>query len=385
MTIHQVQGLDATPVLERKREAKEQVLPRVWALLGHRAGENTQIRALAEALEWPFELKRVSYRKVGFVPNLLRRATVAGVRRSQVSNLAPPWPDLVISSGLRNEPITRWIKRQSGGRTKVVHLGRTWAPLDRFDLVITTPQYRLPERDNVLQNQMTLHRVTPARLVAEALKWRNRFRHLPKPYVAVLVGGNSGPFTFGVRAARRLARQASEMAGAMGGSVLVTTSARTSPRAADVLQNALEVPAFVFRWMGSGRENPYFAYLALSHSLIVTGDSIAMLSEASATGKPVYIFDLGVGARSMRGSSSADEDAEGNDLQLKPFFYRQMMRFGPRRLSRDITLVHRQLVASGRATWLGEGPSEVDRSVRLENDVDRAVRRVRELMGRLGS
>src|SRR2546430_3147380 len=43
-----------------------------------------------------------------------------------------------------------------------------------------------------------------------------------------------------------------------------------------------------------------FGYLALADSIIVTGDSISMLTEACVTRKPVYIFDFGEGPTTMR-------------------------------------------------------------------------------------
>jgi mitochondrial fission protein ELM1 len=44
-------------------------------------------------------------------------------------------------------------------------------------------------------------------------------------------------------------------------------------------------------WDGFG-ENPYFAFLALADAFLVTADSVSMISEAAATGKPVHILDL---------------------------------------------------------------------------------------------
>ena len=50
-----------------------------------------------------------------------------------------------------------------------------------LDLVITTPQYRLPDRADVLQNLGTLHRVTPGSLDAARAAWQPRFAELPRP------------------------------------------------------------------------------------------------------------------------------------------------------------------------------------------------------------
>ncbi|MGH6927378.1 MAG: ELM1/GtrOC1 family putative glycosyltransferase, partial [Dongiaceae bacterium] len=124
--------------------------PKVWILLADRAGGNGQLVSLAKALGWPHERKAIAYNWLNRCPNIMLGATLATVRQSAADRLQPPWPELVIGASRRSVPVARWIRQQSGGRTKLVHLLHAMAPLDLFDLVITTPQYRLPERSNVL-------------------------------------------------------------------------------------------------------------------------------------------------------------------------------------------------------------------------------------------
>ena len=353
-------------------------VPSVWIVTGYRAGERVQIMALAEALGWPYQVKDLDYRQVASTLSLFRTRSRLGINRTGSAKLKPPWPDVVISAGMRNEPVCRWIRAQSGGRTRIVHIGRPWVSLEQLDLVITTPQYRLPDRANVLQNALTMHGVTPARLQAEADRWAPRFTGLPRPWMAVIVGGNSGPFTLGRKAARRLAAEASEFAMARGGSLLVSTSARTAPAAMQELSRRIQVPVHLYNWQQDDLDNPYYGYLALADEFIVTADSISMLSEACATGKPVHMFDLGTGAAAMRPQA----EAGGNDLRLSGLLYRALMRWGPQRLSRDITLVHERLLREGRVTWLGEpGPAAATPGLQ---DVDRAVARVKALFDDAG-
>lgn len=366
-------------------------VPRVWALLGHKAGDNSQVLALAEALGWPFEEKRFVYKPYELATNLILGITMAGVEREKSSSLGAPWPDLIISAGRRNEPICRWIQKQAAPhRVRLVHVGRPWAKIEKFDLIVTTPQYRLPIRPNVLHNKTPLHRINTRRLDDDAAVWALRLADLPKPHIAVMIGGNSGPFSFDRAAAERLARQASHMARARGGSLLVSTSARTPQPAIDAFVNTVSCPAHIYRWSRGATDNPYFAFLGLAESIIVTGDSMSMLAEACATHKRVYIFDLGEGRYAMRESVAA---ASRGAPRLRPwwkgwekarwnaYWYRQMMRFGPQRLSRDIRIVHRHLVDSGLAVWLGD---EFPREKPLPSlqCVSRAAARVRALFDR---
>ncbi len=346
-------------------------MPVIWLLDAYRAGERGQVRALVNNLGWPCETKVLDYRQAVFTPHLFGAASLRGITRESAQQLAPPWPDAVVTCGVRNEPVARWIREQSGGRTRYVHVGRPWAALDSFDLVVTTPQYRVPDHSHVLNNLLTLHGITAQRLDAARLEWARIFAELPRPLFAVIVGGDSGPFTFGPKAATRLGRDASRLVRAQGGSLLVTTSARTRPEAAAALEGALTAPNFFHPWRAQDQNNPYLGMLAWADRLIVTADSIAMLSEACATGKPVKMFDLG-GMR--RGEASMPRD-----FRLGGSLYGALLRWGWKPLTRDITLVHEQLTRAGFATWLDENLSSA--RVPAESDMQRAVAAVRALLG----
>jgi len=354
--------------------------PRVWLLTAYRAGDNTQVLALGEALGWPFEQKRFVYVRWESLVNWPFSSTLAGVDLTRSSPLGSPWPDLVITAGRRNEPIARWIRRSADRRVRLVHVGRPWARPSRWDLIVTTPQYRVPDAPNVLQNEAPLHRVTPERLAKEAAAWLPRFGALPRPLIAVLAGGNSGPYPFDARSGWRLGRRASALARDLGGSLLVTTSARTLPETVEALIAAIDVPNYLYRWTPDAADNPYFGFLAAADRIVVTADSVSMMAEACATGRPVLLYDTGEGVTSMRGEGSHGAGSGWNLLdrnQRKAFIYHQTMRLGPRRLTRDIRIVQRRLVESGRVSWLGdELPKGAPPPLR---DLEHAVARVRAL------
>ena len=365
--------------------------PRVWIVDAYRAGERTQLRALAAGLGWPCEIKTLRYRKFEMRTTLLRGRDLRGVDRPASDALAPPWPDLVLSMGMRNEPVARWIRDQSGGRAKIVHLGRLWSDPAHFDLVITTPQYRVPERDNVLRNTLPLHGVGPERLAEAAALWAPRLARLPRPYLTVNIGGSSGPYAFGRHAAHRLVRDAVALARTQGASLLVSSSARTPSAAIDAFAAQREVPMELYRWRAGDPDNPYQGFLALADEVIVTADSISMLSEACGTAKPVHMFDTGAGRLSMRhdmlaaagnrdaARAAARADTDRPDIAPGALAYRALMRWGWQHLSRDISRIHLRLVQSGRMGWLGDPPAT--EAAPPPSDLARAVARIEELTG----
>lgn len=343
--------------------------------------------ALAHALGWPFVVNETKFRWHELYFALRGQATLAGFDRRRSSPLEPPWPDLVIMAGRQNETPAKWIRKQSGGRTRIVVIGRNWTPPAELDLVVTTPQFRLPAHPHVLQNDFPLHRVTAERLSEAAQRWRSRLSGLPHPWIALIVGGSSGPYVFSTETARRLGREASAFARAHGGSLLVTTSPRTGRRAMNALDAAIDVPHRFYRWRPSDPDNPYLGYLALADRFIVTADSLSMLAEACETGRPVFLFEFGNGPAAMHGPRSRDPRlrqwwrwSQLMDQGVLGLHYAFAIGLPAWRLnrSRDIRLAQDRFVALGRARWLGASEPQPWQPAPLE-DLDRAVARVKAL------
>jgi mitochondrial fission protein ELM1 len=363
--------------------------PVVWVLKCHRAGDHAQSLALARALGWPFQVKVTTFHWYELFFALAGRSTLVGLDRRRSSPLTPPWPDLIILAGRQNETPAKWIRKQSGGRTRIVVIGRYWTPPEDLDFVVTTPQFRLPPHPKVLHNSFPLHLATKQRLEAAAANAAPRLRGLKRPYLTLLVGGSSGPYIFSREAADRLGREASQLARGLGASLLITTSARTSRAATKALKNAIDVPCEFYRWRPNDPNNPYLGFLALADRIIVTGDSMSMLAEACSTERPVHIFEFGGGPAAMRGPRSSDKRvcqwwrwSQLRDHGIRGLPYAWAIGLPPWRLnrSRDIRLVQDRFIASGRANWLRDGRDDQIRPAPLD-DLDRATAAVRKLMG----
>jgi mitochondrial fission protein ELM1 len=262
--------------------------PNVWILEGHRLGDALQLRRIADAIRWPYARLSMEYNPLHMLPGFLLGASVASVRNADV--LAPPWPDLVIASGKRSSGIARWIKRQSGGRTRIVNVGRPWARLDAFDLIVTTPQYQLPARPNTLHLSLPITSRRMTELTSEEVS--KRYANLPRPRIAVLVGGNSTSCRLDTRTAASLGGTANELARERGGSLLISGSPRTPADAFRALLDAVTVPNQAWEFGRTEGDNPYLEFLAAADEIIVTGDSVSMLADALATGRAVRVFPL---------------------------------------------------------------------------------------------
>ena len=367
--------------------------PSVWVFKCHRAGDHAQSIALADALGWPYVVKEMKFLPHELYYALRGKGTLAGIDRRRSSPLQPPWPDLIIMAGRQNETPAKWVRDQSGGHTRIVVIGRYWTPAAELDLVVTPPQFRLREHPHVLVNDFPLHQVTRDKLDEAARVWRPRLADLPHPWIALVVGGSSGPYVFSRETARRLGREASAFARTHGGSLLVTTSPRTSRGAMEALDRAIEVPHKFYRWRPSDPENPYLGYLALADRFIVTADSLSMLAEACASGRPVFMFEFGGGPAAMHGPRARDPRirqwwrwSQLKDQGLLGLHYALAIGLPPWRInrSRDIRLAQDRFVSLDRARWLGQDDPRPWHPAPLQ-DLDRAVARVYALLGRSGS
>ncbi len=339
--------------------------PRVWILFGKGTGGNGQMQSLADALGWPYEIKQLRHNALNLIPNVLLGATSATLDRKESSPLEPPWPDLVIAASRRAAPVAQWIRKQSGGRTKLVHLLHVQAPLGRFDLIVTMPQYRLPERDNILHVTGVLNRHDPDAIRAAAAAWEPRLAHLPRPWTAVLAGGNSSAYLLDEKTAADLGARAAAQVKARGGSLLVTTSPRTPPEAGAALAGAAgDVPSYVYQWKkDDAANNPYKGFLALADDFVVTIDSASLLVEASATGRPVAVFEW-----PRRGGAATAKKAS--------WFWKTGVALGLFKPARDFDAYFAEMRRRGLAFRFGDAPPANREPL---DDMERTVARVRAL------
>ena len=265
-----------------------------WIVSDGKAGMESQCLGLAETLGVEPAVKRIQVRKPWrWLPPSLMPAPLSALG-SGGDRLTPPWPDLLIASGRLAVAPAIAVRRASGGRTFCVQLQDPTVNAAKFDLVATPRHDRLTGA-NVISTLGAMHRITAARLAAEARRAPPCLAALPRPLVSVLLGGDNRAYRFTPAAAQALGHGLACLARNEGAGLAVTPSRRTGAHVVEAIRRALDgLPAVI--WDGTG-DNPYFGFLAHADALVVTGDSVNMVSEAAATGKPVFVVELEGGSR----------------------------------------------------------------------------------------
>jgi mitochondrial fission protein ELM1 len=313
------------------------------------------VQVLADALGWPCEVRQVFPKpewvlgKPSFAPGL------GHLDLERSARLEPPWPDLIVTIGRRPSMAALWVQDRSGGRTRIVLVGRPKRWAERFALIVAPSQFRIPPRDNLVQLALPLMRVDPAKVAAAGETWRPRLAGMKRPLTAVLVGGETKPFRFDAEVAGTLLHELERIRARDGGSLYVTTSRRTRPEVVAALEAGLPRDALLYRWSPeTGADNPYLGLLALADRFVVTGDSVSMMVEVASLGKPLAIFALPVGrdlASRLRAGLGRLAGGEGGLLGRLAHL---LHRLGIAGYARDLGEIHRLLVDRGLAVRLGQ-------------------------------
>lgn len=264
----------------------------VWLLLDDRPGHRTQVRGLARELGWPSAEKLLEFNRLNRLPNPLLGASLKSLERAASDVLAPPWPKLVLGMGRRVAPIARWIKRQSGGRTRVVLLGRKAAnDANAADLAISCAHFGLVRHSRLLELTLPPTQVDDAALATARRARADLLADVARPRVVLLIGGPTAQHRLDAGFAGELARQVAAATAALGGGLAIVTSRRTPEAVVDALRAAAP-DAHLHEWRADRDDNPYLSYLAHADLLAVTGESESMLAEAAATGLPLTVCPL---------------------------------------------------------------------------------------------
>jgi len=270
----------------------------LWCLKSGRHGDNVQVEVLGNALADRLGVhpvfKEISFNGFAKLPNQIASTSTLSLTADTILSLQAPWPDVLITVGGNIAPAARWIQLQAGGKTKLIHIGNPSAPHAWFDLIVTSTEQPLTLGENVLTTDFPMT-FTPAEQ-QQLDHWRAQFEYLPKPWLAVLVGGSTKRYMFDEHAIEKLALWVTSWTKRTGGSSLISTSPRTGKNARELLRQNIGDSGFFFDWNPACNtvplQNPHRSIVGLADEFIVTGESMSMLAEACKTGRPVAVLAL---------------------------------------------------------------------------------------------
>ena len=257
-----------------------------WTITDGKVGMDVQAIGVAEALGLPIEVKHVAPSGVfrlcaPWIPVDPRER----IGRSGAA-FSPPWPKFVVATGRLSIPYVRAVKKRAGSGTITVVLQDPKTGCGTADF-IWVPQHDRLRGPNVFTTVTAPNSFSPQKLAALRSAVPAAIAALPTPRVAVFLGGDNRAYRFTDADCDRLAAVLKSIGG-LGASFMISPSRRTKPHLVAAADAGTRQSPRLF-WKSEGA-NPYADYLAHADALMVTSDSVNMVSEACVTGRPVHVF-----------------------------------------------------------------------------------------------
>ena len=264
-----------------------------WIVSDGKRGNEVQSGGVFAALGLACETKLIDPR--GLWRMLSPWGPVSPAERfgSAQSQFHPPWPDFAIATGRLTTPYMRALKRAAGIATYTIILQNPKVSATAADL------FWIPEHDRRRGANVVTTLTAPHDFTARYLQQLRQqqlpapIAALPRPRVALALGGPNGDYHYTPAAMAHLASALQSLAG-LGAGLMITPSRRTP---AAVMRRIREACAGLSCWLWDGEgDNPYPYFLAHADLFIAPADSINMTGEPCATGRPVFVFDPGGGS-----------------------------------------------------------------------------------------
>lgn len=208
--------------------------------------------------------------------------------------------DIVVSAGSFSAPLNCLIADEH--HAKSIHLLRPGIlPWSRFDLLIM-PKHDKPGKskhyDHVIFTKGAPNLINDDYLQEFAQRLEQRYSHLKfrdKFKIGVLLGGDTKDYVLDESQAKIIIHQIKEVAEQLDADVIITTSRRTSEKVENLFMREFKKYSRCPLLIIANRSNIPEAVggiLAVSDVIVVTGDSISMVSEAASSGRKTVVVPI---------------------------------------------------------------------------------------------
>jgi uncharacterized protein len=194
-------------------------------------------------------------------------------------------PVFAIGCGRQAALATRLLKKIYN--TFTIQLLNPRINTNAWDVVIT-PEHDTVQSTNVITIKGSLHGISQASLT-QARQQFDFLSKLPSPRTAVLIGGPGNMANIHIGMIEVLLSQLEYALAEQGGSLIICGSRRTPPAFARLVRERFIDSPHRIWFDSSDGDNFYHGALAWADRIVVTPDSVNMISEACATAVPVFI------------------------------------------------------------------------------------------------
>jgi hypothetical protein len=186
---------------------------------------------------------------------------------------------------------------------------------NRFDLMITPEHDRVKPKNNVVVTKIAPNLINQQYLQDQAKALTNTCHLSPTTYngptIGVLIGGDTAKYSITVELISKVVSQLKQAAESLNCQLLISTSRRTPKMAEELLKkNFLNFPRCKLLVIANEKNIPEAVggILGLSDIVVVSGESVSMVSEAVSAQRPVLVFNP---EKKLKGLTKQEKFLEG--------------------------------------------------------------------------
>ncbi len=199
-------------------------------------------------------------------------------------------PDIIISCGRKSVYLSIFLKKKFN-KVINIHIQNPKISSKYFSYVVA-PNHDKIKGKNIINSVGALHNFKSDNISQNNINKDN------SNLVSCIIGGENNHYAFTINEAENLCKTIKNLKNNNPSlEFLIITSRRTNNEIKKILQD--ELGSISKLWLGNGK-NPYEFALYNSKLFIITSDSTSMISEASISGKPIYVYQLPFKRKSAR-------------------------------------------------------------------------------------
>ncbi len=254
--------------------------PKIWSLTDGSQGMISQTKGLANELSVNIkELKtEIIFPWNKLQPGILPIFSWIFKNKLPTNEI----PDVVISCGRKSVYLSVYLKKKYPNIINI-HIQNPKISSKYFSFVIA-PNHDALYGENIINSTGAIHHFKKNNNL------KNHYQINTKDLITCIIGGENNHYNFSKENTLDLCERIKKIKSYNNNKeIIVITSRRTNQEIKHILKN--ELNSISTLWFGEGK-NPYEFVLYNSSYFIITSDSTSMISEASISGKPIYVYQL---------------------------------------------------------------------------------------------
>ena len=211
---------------------------------------------------------------------LIRKLFISSVKDHLLKNKSPP--SFIITTGKRMAGVSIALKFILKDKVITIHIQNPKISRNQFDLLL------IPEHDAITGKNIIQTKGALSFFLNQEIKNKKNLT-TEKPIIFLMVGGRNKRYNPKSIDYYDLGIKAVKASNLLNAKLIISTSRRTGIKAEKILKSIFSKKLNDFKFYTFNSKNPYPNILQKAQYLIVTSDSVSMVSEMATISTPLFV------------------------------------------------------------------------------------------------